>query len=145
MRAMSNIPPDNVASTVKQIQAAFPSVQAIYRFGSAGTQHERRDSDLDLALLLPPGLARETGSLLLGDLHLALESEWGRNVDLLNLRRVSTVLQKEVVMNGALLFTGDADAVAEFEMHVLSFYQKLNQERAAIIDAGVQEGAFYQP
>lgn len=40
----------------------YPDVQAIYRFGSAGTEHERTDSDLDIALLLPPHSARHSGA-----------------------------------------------------------------------------------
>ena len=42
----------------------YPTVQAIYLFGSWGTVYQRLDSDMDVALLLPfeaAGCGREKG------------------------------------------------------------------------------------
>ncbi|MDV7391075.1 hypothetical protein RZS08_06975, partial [Arthrospira platensis SPKY1] len=63
------------------------------------------------------------------DLVDALDKE----VDLLNARRVATVLQKEIIANGRLIYTADSYAVDEFEMLVISYYQKLNEERREIL------------
>ena len=82
---------------IKAILQRYPTAQAIYLFGSYGTPDEWADSDVDIALLLPHRDAKQAGSLALTDLHLALEDMLQRSVDLINLRRVSTVLQKEVV------------------------------------------------
>ncbi|MDZ7620723.1 MAG: nucleotidyltransferase domain-containing protein, partial [Patescibacteria group bacterium] len=57
-------------------------------------------------------------------------------------RRVSTVLQKEVVMAERRIFCLDRYAAEEFEMLVLSFCQKLNEERAGILDEGLASGRF---
>ena len=117
-------------------------VQAIYRFGSAGTEYERTDSDLDLALLLPPDSAHRAGSLALGDLHLALEDALRRDVDLINLRLAPAVLQAQIVFTGTRIFCTDTLLADEFELLALALYQKLNQERAEIIAEGLRSGSF---
>jgi predicted nucleotidyltransferase len=121
----------------------YPDAQAIYLFGSYGTEWERPDSDVDIALLLPPAQAKAVGSLALGDLHLTLAELLGREVDLVNLRRVSTVFQKEIIFAERRIFCGDEYAAAEFEMLVLSFYQKLNEERREILAAFAKTGRAY--
>ena len=75
---------------------------------------------------------------------LALGSVLKRDVDLVNLRRVPTVLQKEIVIADRRIYTGDRYAAEEFEMLTLSFYQKLNEERAGIIESALKDGRFHQ-
>jgi len=122
----------------------YPDAQAIYVFGGCGTDYERADSDVDLALLLPPERARAAGELALCDLRFELESLLGRDVDLINLREVSTVLQKEVVVADRRIYTGDEYAADEFDMLTLSYYQKLNEERSEIIAAALAGGRFHR-
>ena len=112
--------------------AHHPTAQGIYLFGSYGTTDERPDSDVDIALLLPLDEAERAGSLALSELHFELATALGRDVDLLNVRLVSTVFQKEIIF-GELIYCGDRYAVDEFEMLTLSCYQKLNEERAEIL------------
>lgn len=64
-------------------------------------------------------------------------------VDLVNLRRVSTVLQKEIIMAGRRIFCADVYGADEFEMVRLSLYQKLNEERAAILAEARKSGRLY--
>lgn len=52
---------------------------------------------MDLGLLLPHSAAKATGSLSMSHTRFALEEIVGRTVDLVNLRRTSIVLQKEVL------------------------------------------------
>jgi predicted nucleotidyltransferase len=61
-----------------------------------GTDEERPDSDVDIAVLLPPMRAKEIGSLVASDLQLALLASVKKEVDLINLRLVSTVFQKQL-------------------------------------------------
>ncbi|WP_022947963.1 type VII toxin-antitoxin system MntA family adenylyltransferase antitoxin [Methylohalobius crimeensis] len=129
---------------VRTVLTAFPATQAIYLFGSWGTENEWPDSDVDIAVLLPPETAQKAGSLTLSELRYALERLLDRNVDLINLRRVSTVFQKEIVMADRRIFCGNRYAADEFEMLVLSLYQKLNQERAEVLADGLRSGRFYQ-
>jgi len=121
----------------------YPSTQAIYLFGTFGTPDERPDSDVDVAVLLPPEDARRQPQLTLTACHCALTDALRRSVDLVNAGRVSTVFQKEIVQSGRLLFCSDENAVAEFEMLTLSLYEKLNEERKAILDSFEETGKAY--
>ncbi len=116
------------------VQRYFPDVQAVYLFGTMGTEYERADSDADIALLLPHASAKAAGSLFLSECRFALEDLLGRKVDLVNLRLVDTVFQFRIVEEGRLILVADQFAAASFEMLTLSFYQKLQQERAPILE-----------
>jgi uncharacterized protein len=115
------------------IVTAFPDVQAIYLFGTYATQAFRPDSDVDIAILLPPKQAKEVGFLGMSALRSQLEEVLKRTVDLINLRHVPTILQIEALKADRQIYCADEYASAEFEMLSLSFYQKLNAERAEII------------
>jgi predicted nucleotidyltransferase len=132
---------DENAGITRTILNHTPAVQAIYLFGSYGTVDEWPDSDVDIALLLPPAQAQRTrmDSALLG-----LERLLGKDVELINLRQVSTVFQKEIIMAERRIFCADPYAADEFEMLVLSRYQKLNEERADILAEGLRSGSFYK-
>lgn len=130
------------ADIVRIVLEAYPDTEGVYRFGSSGTEYERPDSDLDLAVLLPPVLAHETGDLAHSALHAALEAAFGRDVDLINLRAASTVFKIQVISADRLIYCGNRYSVDEFEMLTLSFYQKLNEERAEILAEGLRSGRF---
>ncbi len=129
-----------IESTIEVISRHLPDVQAVYLFGSHGTEDERPDSDVDMAVLLPPVHTHRSGVML--DLTGELVDLLGKSVDLIHLREVNTVFQKEIIMSDRRVFTADQFAVDEFEMMVVSEYQKLNEERREIIEAAVEEGRF---
>lgn len=128
---------------IQLILNTWPDTQAIYLFGSWGTEYERPQSDVDIAVLLPALQAKKAGSLILTDLHYALQSLLNREVDLINLRQAPTVLQKEVVMAGRRIYCIPGIVADEFELLVLALYQKLNEERAGILAEGMSSGRFY--
>ena len=128
---------------IRLILEIFPRTQAIYLFGSYGTDQERPESDADIALLITPKEAKGVGLLMASDLRSDLESLLNKDVDLINLRLVSTVLQKEVITADRRIYTGDLYAAEEFEMLTLSYYQKLNEERAEIINGALADGRFH--
>ncbi len=128
---------------IQAVLKSHPDTQAIYLFGSYGTQDEWPDSDVDIAILLPPEKAKKSGSLAMSKLRFELERLLKKTVDLINLRRVSTVFQKEITFADRRIHTGDEYAAEEFEMLTLSFYQKLNEERAETLAEGLRSGRFY--
>lgn len=128
---------------VRIILQHYPLVQAVYIFGSYGTEEEWPDSDVDIAMLLKPEHAKILKALDLIKTQIVVSSLLHRPVDLLNLRQVSTVVQKEVVMADRRIYTADKYAAEEFEMLTLSYYQKLNQERAGVLAEGLRSGRFY--
>jgi predicted nucleotidyltransferase len=107
------------------------------------TEDEWPDSDVDIALLLPPSEAKQERHLAISECAIELARVLEKEVDLLNARTVLTVFQKEIVTKGRLLYCADRYAVDEFEMLTLSYYQKLNEERADIIESALVEGRFY--
>ena len=124
-------------------RAHYPAAQGIYLFGSYGTENQWPTSDVDIALLLPHAQAGREKHLNLSPCCLELESALRREVDLVNLRQVSTVFQKEVIAEGRLIFCADTRALDEFEMLAISFYQKLNEERREILEAFFRTGRAY--
>lgn len=120
---------------VRVILDSYPAAQAIYLFGSYGTADEWPDSDVDIAVLLPPDTAKQVASLAFSKVRAALERLLGKDVDLINLRLVPTVFQKEITMAERRIYCADTYAADEFEMLVLSFYQELNENRQEILAA----------
>ena len=127
----------------KTILNYYPNAQGIYLFGSFMTEDEWPDSDVDVALLLSPMEAKQVRHLVISECASELSILLGKKVDLLNAHTISTVFQKEIVTKGRLLYCGDRNSVDEFEMLTISYYQKLNEERAGIIDAALTDGRFY--
>ena len=121
----------------------YPGVQGIYLFGSHGTQDEWPDSDIDIALLLPHEQAKIEKNIILSPCRFDLEDALHKKVDLLNVRDVSTVFQKEIIGGGSLVYCADQYAVDEFEMLVISYYQKLNEERREILASFNRTGRAY--
>ena len=119
---------------VPAIVEAYPQTQAIYLYGSYADSTQHAGSDVDLAILFPPELAKRYGDLSFSDLRFSLENKLKTGVDLINIRLVSTVFQKEIVYAGLRIFCADEIDADTFEMLTTSFYCKLNEERRAILD-----------
>ena len=98
---------------------------------------------MDIAVLLPPEQAAQQPQLMLTSCHYEMADALGNPFDLLNARKVSTVFQKEIIASGRLIYCADDDVVAEFESLTLSLYQKLNEERKAILESFDETGRAY--
>lgn len=105
-----------------------------YVFGSQASGRARADSDLDLAFLarvpLEPARVFAAAQRLAEQLHV--------DVDLIDLARASSVLRAQVVGKGRKLGPPESRALDEFEMYALSDYARLNEERAATVEAFVK-------
>lgn len=128
------------ATIIDIVLRHYPACQAIFLFGSYGTERDTPASDVDLAILLPHDQAKSIGPLSLSDCRGALEDALGRPVDLLNARLLSTVMQIQVIQDNRRIHTGDTYAADEFEMLTVSYYQKLNEERRHILEDIRQSG-----
>ncbi len=124
--------------------SAHPTTQAIYLYGTWGTEHQRQDSDLDIAVLLPPTTARAVDYSawlrLSAEVAQAAKVEYA---DLINLRTAPVILRKEIIAANRRIYCADEYAADEFEMLTLSYYQKLNEERREIVEIGLSTGRFY--
>ena len=128
---------------VANVREAFPEVQCIYLFGSHASGTQRPGSDVDLALLFQPSDHKDSRNLPMHPLHRRLHGLAGCNFDLVDLRQAPTVLQKEVVMLGRRIYCADETAADEFDVAVMSRYQKLNEERAGILEQFRTTGRAY--
>jgi predicted nucleotidyltransferase len=130
---------------IKTVLKHYPEVQAIYFFGTYGTDDQWTGSDVDIALLLKHQQAKAVGTLVMSDLRFELERLLKKDVDLINLRLVPTVLQKEIIAANRRIYTADKYAADEFDMLTISYYQKLNEERAEILEEIMTSGRVVQP
>ena len=128
---------------VSILKCYFSELQAVYLFGSHGTEYEQPGSDVDIAVLLPSAVAAQTTADNLLDCTTELSSALGKDVDLINLRHANTVFQHEIIFNATLLYVADQYAVDMFEMITMSLYQKLNEERAEILADFINTGRAY--
>jgi predicted nucleotidyltransferase len=128
---------------VKAILFQYPVTQAIYLFGSWGTEHQTQHSDLDIAVLLPSEVAKHVAPWEWLTLSQALASAAGvEKADLINLRQVDTVLRKEVIAANRRIWCADESATLEFEALTLSLYHQLQFERQDIINDAIKTGRF---
>jgi predicted nucleotidyltransferase len=120
----------NFQAALSAIDEAVPGAIAVYLFGSRARGDAGRDSDVDLALLGPAPLDVIARFELQERIAAALHAP----VDLVDLRTASTVMRVQVLENGRLLYEGDADERARFEVAALSAYARLNEERKGILE-----------
>ncbi len=124
---------------IEGIRSEMPSVVAIYLFGSAAVGELRPDSDIDLAVLP----AAPVPAALLWSLAQALAVSAGRDVDLIDLRSTSTVMQAQIVSTGKRLYCANEPLCSEFEDRAYSDYARLNEERRHILDDIRERGRIY--
>jgi len=131
-----------VNQIVDLVLSEFPETQAIYLFGTYGTEYQRPDSDVDIALLLPYEQAINVKSFAMHPLHTTLEQLLHRNVDLINGQLAPTMLQKEIIAAERRIYCANEHAAIEFEVFVIRKYQELRMERADIIHDALETGRF---
>ena len=116
-----------------------PDLQALYQFGSQVRGDARPGSDIDLAVLARNRIPAER----LFELAQELAVRLGRDVDLLDLRRASTVMRAQVIATGQCLASTNDQARAEFEMYAFSDYARLNEERRELLHDIKARGLIY--
>lgn len=99
------------------------AVSAAYLFGSAARGDERKDSDIDIAILLPTNLSKEkrfkTRLLMMADLSRMLH----KNIDLIILNDMSSLFFKyAIIKEGILLYEKNEDDRIDFENRILDSY-----------------------
>ena len=103
-------------------------IKLIYLFGSQVTGFTSKTSDIDIAVLTE----KKLDSVLRWHVEAELADELSSEVDLVDLLSASTVMQNEIIHHGICIYDPENKA-ALFETQVMSMYQHLNDERAAIL------------
>ncbi len=107
------------------IKARVSGLRGIWLFGSLARGQQRDDSDIDLAVLTDVPI----DAVALFELGLELGVKASRDVDLLDLRAVSTIMRKEVVCEGELVVAVDPAACESFVADSLALYVALREEQ----------------
>jgi uncharacterized protein len=115
----------------------------IVSFGSfaKGTAHQ--GSDIDIAFLRDV----QHSNLDSYDLFLLsqeIAAKIGKDVDLVDLHKASTVFQAQILHTGNVIYCNAEDKKARFEMVVLKKYAKLNEERSPILKKIHESGTIYE-
>lgn len=121
--------------------AALPDVLTIYVHGSFARGESWPDSDLDIAVLLPPGRRIPDPLQLIGDLSQRVH----REVDLVDLRQAGDVLRREVLDSGRSLFQSDPERVLAWEASAMTRYGHYRQEVRDILEDFRRTGIGYAP
>ena len=123
---------------VSPLLQAFPDAMAIYGFGSQFMGHADAQSDLDLAVLVP-GYADPRK---LWEASESLANLTGLEVDLLDFRAATTVMQAQVLHHGKRLWAADQQADF-YELFVLNEKIRFDESRAALLADIKKRGTVY--
>lgn len=115
---------DQLSAAASFLEGRF-ALSALWIFGSEARGNARPDSDVDLAVLLSQPVPPE--QLLAA--RLDLEGLLGRRVDLVDLRRASPIVARQVVQHGRLLLDRNAVDRHVFSMLLPSRYADLKLSR----------------
>jgi len=126
------------ALVISTILATFPNALAIYVFGSRANGTSNSKSDLDLAVLV----AGYADPMQLWNLSNNLAEIAGCDVDLLDMRAASTVMQYQILQTGHRLWASQLEADL-FECFVLNEKLNFDQARAGLLADIQKRGTVY--
>lgn len=114
-----------------------PSI--IYVFGSFARNELREDSDIDIAFLSNS----DSSTYEVFMLAQGLADIYKRDVDLIDLKKASTVFKAQIVGTGEVIYCTDENFKTNFQIRCLKEYALLNEERAVIMDSIKERGSVY--
>jgi uncharacterized protein len=128
----------NEAAIVARLRQRLPDAVSIYLFGSVATGEAGPESDVDLAVLNDGRL----DPVELWDIAGDIANMVNRDVDLVDLRTASTVLQNQIVTRGRRLYARDGQADV-YEAFILSEKMALDVRNAPLMADILREGRVY--
>ena len=122
------------ATLIAAVRAVLPEARGAWLFGSAARGQLRAGSDIDLAVVVPDPL--NAWQRYDAAAHLALRL--GRDVDLLDQRRLSPVMQVQILATGRELFSDDPGDDLRAHARALRDWQDLQRWRRPMMRALAQ-------
>ena len=120
---------DEKIADIKNILLSKLNIKLIYIFGSFGKYIERKDSDIDFAILTEKKIDEYRLFMISQKLADVLKKE----IDLVDLNSASAVFRAEIVRKGKLIYYSDNLVRMDFQMKTLRDYARLNEERKEIL------------
>ena len=111
----------------------IPHIIAVYALGSVVRDELRRESDIDLALLLAPGESLSSTELV--DLSVQLEETLGRSVDLGLLSTRNLIYLRQAVLTGQCIYRRPFTQAALLVASGLGLYANFHDERREVLSA----------
>lgn len=118
-----------VIDIATKVRDVCPQARFAYLFGSQADGTASENSDYDVAVFT----ATPCAPIERWNMAEQLAHQLGRDVDWIDLRQCSSVLQYQIISTGHLLFDSPPMA-AHFETTVASMYTHLQEERQSILD-----------
>ncbi|MEQ2129873.1 nucleotidyltransferase domain-containing protein [Caldanaerobacter subterraneus KAk] len=130
-----------VQSNLKEVEEVFKrnlqylkekyDIKLIYIFGSYAKGTNRKDSDLDIAVLLGGDYTPFEKLELIGDLVEIFKRD---DVDLVILNEANSVLRHQVIKYGKVIFEESEDVRVDFEVKTLREYMDMEYFRKVQMD-----------
>ncbi len=121
---------NEIEKKIKKILINKLSPKLIYIFGSMVKNRVRNDSDIDIAILTE----KQIDEYKLYMISQQLADELKREVDIVDLRKASTVFKAEILRTGKLIYNSDNPEKMHFQLGILQDYVFLNERRQEIIN-----------
>src|SRR5690606_1962741 len=128
----------NFSPILQLLQQRLPNLMAVYAFGSQIAGTADKNSDLDLAVLV----AGYADVIELWDISSDIAELANCEVDLLDFRAASTVMQYQILTTGERLSATDYN-VDIYEAAVLSEMTRLNEGRTGLLGDIREQGTVY--
>lgn len=122
---MNNVQPPSHEVIVHAVREVLPRARAAWLFGSATQGRFHSGSDLDIAV----DTVETLSAMQRWEAGEQLARQFGRDVDLLDFRHLSTVMQAQVLSTGTLLFSVEPTETADYCAFVFSEYQNIQSWR----------------
>lgn len=115
------------------------SPDLVYIFGSTIKGTSNINSDVDIAYLSDQQLDEYQIFMLAQELAGIINID----VDLIDLKKASTVFQGQIVSTGQVIYCLNNKKRMHYEMKTLKMYAKLNEERQFVIDNVQESGSIF--
>lgn len=124
---------------IRQHLLKYVDPYLIVVFGSAINGQFREESDIDLAFLSDRTISGY-------DLYMVAQSlagKLGREIDLVDLKKASTVFKAKILGQGKIIYSLSEEKLADFRIRTFKEYSLLNEERAEIMQNVLARGRVY--
>ncbi len=108
-------------------------------FGSFAKGEGREDSDIDIAIHVDNYVDEYELFTLANELSFIVK----RDVQLINLKNISTVFSAQIVGTREIIYSIEENKRIEYEIRAFKDYAKLNEERQVILEAIKKDGKIY--
>jgi predicted nucleotidyltransferase len=108
-----------------------------FLFGSYVGKNFREDSDIDIAIY---------GDFTPNDyfeLLARLEEKSGRQIDLINLKKVDLNFAFEICITGKVFYVSNEELLKNYQMYITSMYLTLEEDRKIVLDKVKERGTVF--